>query len=145
MNQDYAFSPQVFRIAYCKPFSQSNMQECRVICREFVVAVKEHCPQFLKKVKVHLLLHLPDNMHDFGPTSAFNTERYTKHIHVMNMSKVDHVSCTFFRCETFNSLIRARNIFANRLAPSRDIAQGFSAIEHLRFICSGGSLSESAR
>ena len=30
----------------------------------------------LQKVKVHLLLHLPDNLMDFGPPANYNTERY---------------------------------------------------------------------
>ena len=33
--------------------------------------------------------------------------------------------------------------YANRIAPSRNIATGFSVIEHLRFICSGGSFDGS--
>ena len=32
-------------------------------------------------MKIHLLLHLIDNMVDFGPTSSFNTERYIKSIY----------------------------------------------------------------
>ena len=39
-----------------------------------------------------------------------------------------------------NSFIRARNIFANKLAPSRDIAMSFNTLQHLEFICSGGYL-----
>lgn len=31
----------------------------------------------LKKQKVHLILHLVECMEQFGPTSAFNSERYT--------------------------------------------------------------------
>lgn len=30
----------------------------------------------LKKPKVHLMLHLVECMKEFGPTSAFNSERY---------------------------------------------------------------------
>ena len=44
---------------------------------DFVASVKEHSPDLLAKVKIHLLLHLSDSMSDFGPTSAFNTERYS--------------------------------------------------------------------
>ena len=44
---------------------------------DFVVSVKEHSPDLLAKVKIHLLLHLSDSMSDFVPTSAFNTERYS--------------------------------------------------------------------
>ena len=46
-----------------------------------------------------------------------------------------------FRCEAFNSLLRTRNVFANRLAPSRDIARGFEVLENLRCLC-GGSLND---
>eukprot|EP00731_Ephydatia_muelleri_P019835 Em0012g660a len=45
------------------------------------------------KLKIHILLHLPDDMLQFGPASTFNTER----------------------CESYNAAIRGRNIYANRL------------------------------
>lgn len=32
--------------------------------------------ELLQKSKVHLLLHLVECMMEFGPTAAFNTERY---------------------------------------------------------------------
>ena len=46
-------------------------------CDAFVQAIKEHNPSMLKKKKVHLVLHLPAALREFGPTSAYNTERYT--------------------------------------------------------------------
>ncbi len=46
--------------------------------------------------------------------------------------------CWNCRFEAFNSLLRAKNVFSNRLAPSRDIAIGFAIIGQLRSICSGG-------
>ena len=49
------------------------------------------------------------------------------------------------RCESFNSLLRAYNIYANRGAPSRDIANSFAVMDHLRFICSGGIVDGSHR
>ena len=55
--------------------------------------------------------------------------------------KKDLLLYNIHRCETFNSLVRTRNIFGNKQAPSRDIAQGFSVLEHLRFICAGGSFT----
>ena len=93
-------------------------------------AVKQNFPEVSKKLKIHLFLHLTDNMMDFGPTSSFNTERLVcrkKHKNFIIMH----------RCESFNSLMRARNIFANRLAPSRDIAKGFEVLETLRSVCAG--------
>lgn len=49
---------------------------------DFVDTVKDCQPELLQKVKIHLLLHLVDNMLDFGPCSSFNTERSeTKYTH----------------------------------------------------------------
>ena len=67
---------QIFRVAYCLPFSVDKLAEYKAICQGFVDAVKEYQPDFLRKVKIHMLLHLVDNMLDFGPCSAFNTERW---------------------------------------------------------------------
>ena len=50
-------------------------------------------------------------------------------------------SC-YSRCETFNSFIRAQNIYGNKAAPRRDIAQHFSTIEQLRYICDGGYIKD---
>ena len=38
--------------------------------------VRKFAPDMLQKVKVHLLLHLPDNLMDFGPPANYNNERY---------------------------------------------------------------------
>lgn len=45
-----------------------------------------------------------------------------------------------YRCETFNSYIRAKNIFGNKSAPSCDIAHRFAVLEEMRYICDGGRL-----
>ncbi|KAL5479127.1 hypothetical protein EMCRGX_G022609 [Ephydatia muelleri] len=52
----------------------------------------------------------------FGPASTFNAER----------------------CESFNGTIRAHNIYANRHAPSKDIATSFAIQQSIQFVCSGG-------
>lgn len=65
---------QVFRVAYCLPFSEDDVEDYQMVCRAFVDAVKQHLPHILKKQK--LLLHLVDCMKNYGPCSAFNTERY---------------------------------------------------------------------
>ena len=55
--------------------SHSTMRETQQVCTDFVQAVKDHFLDMLKKLKVHLILHLAQSMADFGPTSSFNTER----------------------------------------------------------------------
>ena len=51
-----------------------------------------------------------------------------------------HYLCVHCRCESFNSVLRTHNVYANRAAPSRDIATTFAIQEQLRFICAGGVL-----
>lgn len=62
-------------MSYCDNFWESNESKCKEICKEFVQAIKDNFPEYAKKVKIHLILHLVDCMISFGPTSAFNTER----------------------------------------------------------------------
>ena len=52
------------------------MHENQQVCINFVQAVKEAFPELQKEVKVHLFLHLAQDMSDFGPTSTFSAERY---------------------------------------------------------------------
>ena len=46
------------------------------MCQGFVSAIEAHLPEWKTKPKIHLLLHLPDDMLMYGPTAAFNMERY---------------------------------------------------------------------
>ena len=41
------------------------------------------------------------------------------------------------RCESFNSVVRAENVFSNKHSPSRDIATKFGVEESIRNICLG--------
>ena len=63
-------------ICYCRPYCPDDYQQCKVICQKFVDKVEELQPAVLNMSKIHLLLHLADNLSEFGPTSAYNTERY---------------------------------------------------------------------
>ncbi|KAL5500102.1 hypothetical protein EMCRGX_G011605 [Ephydatia muelleri] len=49
------------------------------------------------------------------------------------------------RCESYNSLIRCRNIYSNRQAPSKDIANSFAIQESIRFAFAESSYSLSER
>ena len=50
----------------------------------------------------------------------------------------------FCRFESFNSFIRAQNVYSNRRAPSRDIAYNFSVLEHIRAVCSGAQFNNTS-
>ena len=66
---------QIFRFAYCLPTDDNKLDEMSRSCHEFLDAAKLYDPTLLHKPKFHLLLHLPENMKEFGPTAAFNAER----------------------------------------------------------------------
>ena len=51
--------------------------------------------------------------------------------------------CTCFRCESYNSVIRSRNVYSNRQAPSKDIATAFATQESIRFTFSGSCYNTS--
>lgn len=57
---------QIFRISYAEYFPN----KCLDITFKFVQAIQSYRQHLLSKQKVHLLLHLVDNMADFGPTFA---------------------------------------------------------------------------
>ena len=66
----------MFRIAYQGEFPLEKRDDIQATCEEFVSAIHKSHPSLGRKVKVHLLLHLTQNMLDFGPALSFCTERY---------------------------------------------------------------------
>ena len=67
---------KLFRVAYCLPVTTETLDECSQICQDFVSSITTCSPEYSRRLKVHILLHLPHDMREFGPTSLFNTERY---------------------------------------------------------------------
>ena len=65
-----------FYITYCAFFKPTKAEECQLICTELVDSVMKNMPEMQYKLKIHLLLHLVECMHMFGPCSTFNAERY---------------------------------------------------------------------
>ncbi|KAL5491388.1 hypothetical protein EMCRGX_G016668 [Ephydatia muelleri] len=80
-------------------------------CSSCVTAILAHFPNLKRKLKVHLLLHLCESMLQFGPPTE--------------------------RCESFNSIFRAKNIFSNKHSPSKDIVTNFGFEGSIQNICSG--------
>ena len=75
MLKHFDSTTQVLRIAYCLQFREEDEPVFQQVCEDFLQTVREHSPDLLTKVKVHMLLHLVESMKNFGPTSAFCTER----------------------------------------------------------------------
>lgn len=75
-------------------------------------------------------------MHGIIWANFFVQQREVWHAH--NLESCVIVFIVLYRCETFNSYIRAHNIFGNKSAPSHDIARRFSVVEQLRHICAEG-------
>eukprot|EP00731_Ephydatia_muelleri_P009853 Em0005g439a len=113
----------VFKMVYCDEFEPQKIELYRDVCHRFARAIDCYSVTWRKKLKIHLILHLPDSMLRFGPASSFNTER----------------------CESYNSVIRSRNVYSNRQAPSKDIATAFAIQESIRFTFSGSCYNTSER
>ena len=64
---------QVFQVAYC---TSADMEEVESRCKDLLEHVKALDPLLLQRPKFHLLLHLADNIREFGPTAGYTTERY---------------------------------------------------------------------
>ena len=71
---------QVFKNTYCDRFCPEKAELFHSTCLEFAHIVDSHCPELHKKLKIHLLLHITDDILKFGPASSYNTERYV-HVH----------------------------------------------------------------
>lgn len=72
--------------------------------------------KILKKIKLHLLVHLPEHIRRFGPSVRFSTEVF----------------------ECFNAVFRMCSVLSNHQAPSRDIAIKNGELGRLKHIISGG-------
>ena len=70
----FTLSMQVFCMYYSGTLAKSGHAErvCKV--QHFIGCVQTSALEMIKKMKVHLLLHLPEKKLDFGPTANYNTE-----------------------------------------------------------------------
>ena len=68
------------------------------MCADFVQAVKNHFPEFQKKVKIHLLLHLTQSMIDLLTIQRGDINNYIHALNVMytllSMSCKDYYNYT---------------------------------------------------
>jgi hypothetical protein len=76
-----------------------------------------HCnARWVRKDKIHTLVHLLDHIIRFGPAPNFATEKF----------------------ESYNGVLREQLIHSNRHNPSRDIAVSFVDYKIIRHLVSGG-------
>ena len=78
--------------------------------------------EMLQKPKVHLLLHMADNMADFRPTSAYNTERYN--VYCFNTNNIMYI-CPILQTDANPSIhfyILSMFLGTNSHQADRDIA-----------------------
>lgn len=68
---------QIFAFAYASGFDKRNNEGAKQLLTSFINAISATHPEFLKKPKIHLLLHLVDDIENLGPANGFCTERYT--------------------------------------------------------------------
>ena len=116
----------------------SDLPQYCGVAEEFVACVATAIPE-MHKVKIHLLLHLPSNLVEFGPAANCNTER---HVRVTMDCDLYHNLwkwSTSHRCESLNSILRAFNVYGNRQAPSRDIGRAFTTLFVLQTLASSES------
>lgn len=71
---------------------------------------------FVRKRKLHQLVHLPEQVRRYGPPQVFSAERF----------------------ESFNGHLRQHSMKSNRKDPSKHLATQFLREENIRLILSGG-------
>jgi len=72
--------------------------------------------KIIRKVKLHLLSHLVEDIRRFGPLTGVATDRH----------------------ESFNSVFRLCSVLSNHLAPSRDITEQMGDQEGIKHCLTGG-------
>jgi hypothetical protein len=70
----------------------------------------------IDKAKLHLLVHLPEDIQNHGPAIRYETEVF----------------------ECFNAVFRLCSMLSNHQSPSHDIARKFSKMERVKHMLSGG-------
>ncbi|KAJ7846194.1 hypothetical protein B0H14DRAFT_3086308 [Mycena olivaceomarginata] len=94
-----------------------DLEDLKIAIANLLDAFDKVDPQrILVKIKLHLLVHIPDDVQRFGPLIRWATEIYESH----------------------NTVFRLCSVFSNHLAPSRDIAVKFASMDRVKHFLSGG-------
>ena len=71
---DNDLSKLTFLLHVCS-LSVTDIENVRVLCQDFVRCCSSYMPEFSKRLKTHLFLHIADHLSEFGPLDCYNTER----------------------------------------------------------------------
>ena len=73
-------------MAYLTEISTEDSEQERrqKVVKDFLSEVKRVAPELLNSLKVHLAIHMPDHLMQFGPMKAYSTERY-KHFEPLSI------------------------------------------------------------
>ncbi|EJD36336.1 hypothetical protein AURDEDRAFT_74302 [Auricularia subglabra TFB-10046 SS5] len=111
------FSAVRLPLVYQLPSSRQQKTDLHTLINNVLDAYGDVDPlRILDKVKLHLLLHVPDDLVEFGPPVRSIMEIF----------------------ESFNAVFRLCSVLSNHLAPSRDIALTIADMDRLKHIVSGG-------
>ncbi|XP_070549617.1 uncharacterized protein [Ptychodera flava] len=100
----------------CLLIDELHVSEMKGLVHNLVRQIRTLFPSSLNKPKVHMLLHLVDDIMDYGPCDCTDTER----------------------CESLMGLVRVQYLFTNHHNTSRDLAINFGRLQQIRFILQGG-------
>ena len=79
----------MFKLAYCEWLTPKTAEKADSVLKQFLIKAKAYDPKLMDKQKMHLLLHLPENIMLYGPSFSFNTERFehsNAHAHAKHTS-----------------------------------------------------------
>ena len=66
----------MFAVAYGSEIDNEDMDNIGNLTEQMIESISEVHFEFIQKTKFHMLLHLKDNMVNYGPPIGFCMERY---------------------------------------------------------------------
>ncbi|KNZ48692.1 hypothetical protein VP01_547g1, partial [Puccinia sorghi] len=96
----------------------AHLKNLKLHIKQLLFHLINSSAHWVQKLKLHMLLHLPDSIQRFGPASLFPTEKF----------------------ESYNGILRQASIHSNKQAPGRDIAITFANYSNLKYLLSNGMI-----
>ena len=66
----------MFAMAYGSEVDNEDMDNIGNLAEQMIECISEVHPEFMQKPEFHMLLHLKEDMVNYGPPIGFCTERY---------------------------------------------------------------------